>query len=143
PDHPYGRPVAGTPESVGKLTREAVLQHYRGYIRPDNMIVAVVGAITVDEARSEISARFGDWAAPATKVPTVPRASGAAPSQTRTIKRDLTQATVYLGRQAVRQDDPDYYPLAVGSYILGGGSASRLYSRVREQGGLAYSVYSY
>ena len=48
-----------------------------------------------------------------------------------------------LGRQAIRQTDPDYFPLVVASYVLGGGSASRLYTRVREEGGLAYSVYSY
>lgn len=144
PDHPYGHPVAGTQESVGKLTREQVQQHYRRHLRPDNMIVSVVGAITANEARSEIAARFGDWKAPETPAPTAPRASGAAPPESRTITRaDLTQATVYLGRQAIRQDDPDYYPLAVASYILGGGSASRLYSSVREGAGLAYSIYSY
>jgi zinc protease len=48
-----------------------------------------------------------------------------------------------LGRQAVRQSHPDYFPLAVASYVVGGGSASRLYTRVREEGGLAYSVGSY
>jgi zinc protease len=48
-----------------------------------------------------------------------------------------------LGRQAVRQVDPDYFPLAVASYVLGGGSASRLYNRIRNEGGLAYAVYSY
>jgi zinc protease len=63
--------------------------------------------------------------------------------QERKITRDLTQATVLMGRQAIRQTDPDYFPLAVASYVLGGGSASRLYSRVREEGGLAYAVYSY
>ena len=47
-----------------------------------------------------------------------------------------------LGRQAIRQTDPDYFPLAVASYVLGGGSASRLYARVRDEGGLAYAVYS-
>ncbi|HUG38195.1 MAG TPA: insulinase family protein [Candidatus Limnocylindrales bacterium] len=129
---------------MGKLTREQVQQHYQRHLRPDNMIVAVVGAVTVNEARSEIAARFGDWKAPETPLPTVPRASGSAPPEARTVTRaDLTQATVYLGRQAIRQDDPDYYPLAVASYILGGGSASRLYSRVREGAGLAYSIYSY
>src|SRR3989442_8529578 len=48
-----------------------------------------------------------------------------------------------FGRQAIRQTDPDYFALVVASYVLGGGSASRLYTRVREEGGLAYSVYSY
>jgi zinc protease len=50
---------------------------------------------------------------------------------------------VLLGRQAIRQTDPDYFPLAVATYVLGGGSASRLYTRVREQSGLAYSIGSY
>jgi zinc protease len=48
-----------------------------------------------------------------------------------------------FGRQAIGQTDPEYYPLAVASYVLGGGSASRLYTRVREESGLAYSVYSW
>ncbi|MGH8720797.1 MAG: M16 family metallopeptidase, partial [Burkholderiales bacterium] len=65
------------------------------------------------------------------------------PPQTRTIERELTQATIMLGRQAIRQTDPDYFPLAVASHILGGGSSSRLYGRVRDEGGLAYSVYAY
>ena len=60
----------------------------------------------------------------------------------REIVRDLTQTTVLLGRPAIRQVDPDYFPLAVATYVLGGGSASRLYTRVREERGLAYSVYS-
>ncbi|MGH7276565.1 MAG: M16 family metallopeptidase, partial [Candidatus Rokuibacteriota bacterium] len=55
----------------------------------------------------------------------------------------LTQSTLMFGRQAIRQTHPDYFPLVVASYVLGGGSASRLYSRVREEGGLAYAVYSY
>jgi zinc protease len=48
-----------------------------------------------------------------------------------------------LGRPAIRQVDPDYFPLAVAAYVLGGGSASRLYARVRDGGGLAYAVYAY
>jgi zinc protease len=73
----------------------------------------------------------------------VPPAAAAAPAQTETIAKDLTQATILLGRQAVRQVDPDYFPLVVASYVLGGGSASRLYTRVRDEGGLAYAVYAY
>ena len=143
PNHPYGRPVEGTIESVGKLTRDDVVGFYRGHARPDTTIVAVVGDITVDEARREILKRFGGWAKPATAVPTVPPATAGGTPQTETITKQLTQATLMLGRQAIRQTDPDYFPLAVASYVLGGGSASRLYGRVRDEGGLAYAVYSY
>ncbi len=65
------------------------------------------------------------------------------PPREERIERDLTQATILFGRQAIRQVDPDYFPLTVASYILGGGSTGRLYSRVRDEGGLAYSVGSY
>ena len=141
--HPYSRPVEGTVESVGKLTRDDVLRFYREQVRPDTAIVAVVGAITVDEARQAIQRRLGGWKAPAGPAPSVPDVGPAAPPQEVKITRDLTQATLLLGRQAVRQADPDYFPLVVASYILGGGSASRLYGRVRDDGGQAYSVYSY
>jgi len=143
PSHPYGVPVEGTVESVGKLTRDDVVRFHRGYVRPDTTLIAVVGAVTVDEARREIVARFGGWKAPAEPPPTVSSVTPGATPQTQVIEKELTQATILLGRQAIRQTDPDYFPLTVGSYVLGGGSASRLYSRVREEGGLAYAVYSY
>jgi zinc protease len=143
PNHPYGTPVEGTRESVGRLTRDDVVQFHRERVRPDTTIVAVVGAVTVDEARREVTARLGGWPRPATPPAAVPGAPVAAAPQAEAIKRELTQATIMLGRQAIRQTDPDYYPLTVASYILGGGSASRLYARVREEGGLAYSVFAW
>ncbi|HEU4369031.1 MAG TPA: pitrilysin family protein [Methylomirabilota bacterium] len=143
PTHPYGRPVEGTIESVGRLTRGDVVAFYQRHVRPDTAIVAVVGDVTVDEARRQVLARFGGWTRPPGPAPTVPPATGQAPPGSATIAKELTQATIMLGRPAVRQVDPDYFPLAVASYVLGGGSASRLYSRVRDEGGLAYAVYSY
>ena len=141
--HPYATPVEGTRESVGRLTRDDVVRFYGERVRPDTTIIAVVGAVTVEQARREIGARFGAWPRPATPAPGVPFASAGPSGRRETIKRDLTQSTLVFGRQIVNQTDPDYYPLSVASYILGGGSASRLYARVREEGGLAYAVYSY
>lgn len=141
--HPYGRPVQGTRESVSQLTRDDVVRFYGDRVRPDTTIVAVVGAVTVDEARREIVARFGGWPRPATPAAVPPFATSVGAPRTETITRELTQATLMFGRQAVNQRDPDYFPLAVASYILGGGSTSRLYVRVREEGGLAYDVRSH
>jgi zinc protease len=143
PNHPYGVPAEGTVESVGRITRDDVVQFHRERVRPDTTIVAVVGAVTVAEARREIVARFGGWQKPSAPAPTVPQATAGGTPKEERIKKDLTQATLLFGRQAIRQTDPDYFPLAVASYVLGGGSASRLYTRVREEGGLAYAVYSY
>lgn len=141
--HPYGTPVEGTRESVGRLTRDDVVRFYGERARPDTTTIAVVGAVTVDEARREVVARFGDWPRPATPPATVPFASPGPAPRRKAITRQLTQTTLLFGRQAVTQRDPDYFPLTVASYILGGGSTSRLYTRVRDEGGLAYDVRSH
>ncbi len=142
PGHPYGRPAAGTIESVGRLTREQVTAFYQRHYRPDGANIVAVGDVTVAEIRRELLQRLAGWTTPAAPVAPVPRPPLVGPAEERKIARDLTQTTVLLGRPAIRQDDPDYFPLAVASYVLGGGSASRLYTRVREERGLAYAVYS-
>jgi len=143
PSHPYGRPVEGTRESVARLTRDDVVKFYARQARPDATVVAVVGAVTVDEARREITARLGSWARPSDPPPSITPPTVAMTPHEETIKRELTQSTLMFGRRAVRQMEPDYFPLSVASYVLGGGSTSRLYTRVREESGLAYAVYSW
>jgi zinc protease len=143
PGHPYATPAEGTRESVAGLTRDDVVGFYQRWVRPDTAIIAVVGAITVDEARREVLTRFGDWRPPAAPPPSIPMAQPGGGTREDRITRDLTQSTILFGRQGIRQTDPDYFPLAVASYVLGGGSASRLYGRVRDEGGLAYAVYAY
>jgi zinc protease len=142
-NHPYATPVEGTLESVAKLTRDDVLAFYRSHVRPDTTIIAVVGDVSVAEARRAVLARFGGWPRPMATPPAAPPSVTSTPPREETVSKELTQATILLGRQAIRQVDPDYFPLAVASYVLGGGSASRLYTRVRDEGGLAYAVYSY
>jgi zinc protease len=142
PGHPYRRPVAGTVESVKKITRAQIAGFYRENYRPDTAVVAVVGDVTRDEVQRELLARLGSWSPAAPPRPVIPLAPASPPVESRVIHRDLTQATVSLARPGIRQDHPDYFPLVVANYVLGGGSASRLYTRVREERGLAYSVYS-
>ena len=142
PAHPYGRPVQGSIESVGKITREQVTAFYQRHYRPDGANIVVVGDVTVAEIRRELLQRLAGWSVPAGEAAAVPKAPPVTPAENRKIARDLTQTTVLLGRASIRQDDPDYFPLTVATYMLGGGSASRLYTRVREERGLAYSVYA-
>jgi len=143
PGHTYGRPIEGTSESVGRLTRDDVVALYRERVRPDSAVIAVVGAVTVDEARREVLARFGAWPRPTTPAGVVPQATPAAAPGSETVRKDVTQTTILLGRQAIRQTDPDYFALTVATRILGGGQSARLYRRIRDEAGLAYSVYSY
>ncbi len=143
PTHPYGHPVPGTVESVGRLTRDQVVAFYRAHYRPGRAILVVAGDVKADDARQEILRRLASWQAGDGASSRPPQAPAASPIQSRTVKRELTQTTILLGGPAVGHAHPDYYPLVVASYILGGGSASRLYTRVREEQGLAYDVSSH
>ena len=142
PGHPYSRPVPGTVASVKGLTREQVTRFHRDHYRPDGAVIAVVGDVTGDEIRRELTTRLGGRSSPGAVLPVVPAAPTAPPVEARTIHRDLTQATIFLARPGLKPDHPDYFALVVANYVLGGGSASRLYTRVREERGLAYSVWS-
>jgi zinc protease len=142
PGHPYSAPIQGTDESLGRITRDDVAAFYGAAYRPDSMVVAVVGDVTVAEVRAALTARLGGWRPGPAGVTPPGGVTFGTPARTEMVKRDLTQATVYLGQATVTRPHPDYYPLAVGSHILGGGSSSRLYARVREERGLAYSVFA-
>jgi zinc protease len=142
PGHPYGQPIAGTEASVGRLTRDEVAAFYAAAYRPESTVIAVVGDVKTSEIRQALSARLGAWrAAPATPAQPANVALGTPPG-TEMVQRDLTQATVNLGQATVTHGHPDYYPLVVANQILGGSSSSRLYTRVREERGLVYSVYA-
>jgi zinc protease len=140
PGHPYGAPVLGTVASVRALTREQVAAFHRAHYRPDAAIVVVAGEVTREEARRAVLRQLGDWPAPPGPPATVEPATPGPPGRSVQLSRPVTQATVVLGAPAVGHGHPDYFPLVVANYILGGGSVSRLYTRVREEAGLAYSV---
>jgi len=142
PTHPYGRPVEGTEASLGAMTPADVVAFHRAAYRPERTIVAVAGDVRAAEVRAELEARLGGWLA-STRAPDGPGpASLGLPSRTETVQRSLTQATILLGQATVTRAHPDFYPLLVASQVIGGGSSSRLYTRIREERGLAYNVYA-
>jgi zinc protease len=141
-EHPYGRPATGTEASLRAIARDDVVAFHRASYRPERTIIAVAGDITAAAVRTELEVRLGAWsvAIPAPAAP-APAALGL-PSRTEAVHRSLTQATILLGQATVTRGHPDFYPLLLASQILGGGSSSRLYARVREERGLAYNVYA-
>jgi zinc protease len=142
PAHPYGRPVEGTETSLHAITQGDVLAFHRDAYRPERTIIAVAGDITAAEVRTELDTRLGSWAVTA-RAPAAPGpAPVGLPSRTEMVQRALTQATIMPGQATVTRGHPDFYPLLVASQVVGGGSSSRLYTRIREERGLAYSVYA-
>ncbi len=141
-DHPLGRPVIGTVDSIQTLTADAIAGYYHAQYTPDNMVVSVAGNVEHELVVQLVAQAFG-LAAPGEPVPLRPW--GPPPALTGAVVEDrpTEQAHLVLGMHGVARDDPRRYALSVLSNALGGGMSSRLFQEVREKRGLAYSVYSY
>lgn len=143
PKSPYGRPVEGTEDSVKGLQQKSLQGFFASHYRPNRAIIAVVGDVAEQEIAQALNKAMKGWSkgAPATK-PSVPAEIGK--PQLVQVKKDLTQANIVLGHNGVVRGNPDYYAIQVMNYILGGGGfSSRAMDAIRNERGLAYSVYSY
>ncbi|MEK6592052.1 MAG: pitrilysin family protein [Pseudomonadota bacterium] len=143
-DHPYAMRAAGEIETVGRLTRQDLVDFYRRHYVAQRAVVALIGDLSRAEAAAiaeEITAQLPqpDGAAPA-----LPPVAGLAAGSTHTVAHPASQSHIFIGAPGIRRDDPDYYTLFVGNYVLGGGGfVSRITEEVRQKRGLAYSAYSY
>ncbi len=144
-DHPLGRPVIGTTESVSGLSRDAIDAWYRARYTPDRLVVAAAGGLDHDLTVRLVEQAFaGRLDGPAAPQPLRPRTGGPAGlAEVVVDDRPGEQANVLLGSTALHRADPRRWALAVLNGALGGGMSSRLFQSIREQRGLAYSVYSY
>ncbi len=142
--HPLGRPVLGTEESVTGMSREALHRFYRRCYTPERMVLAAAGNVTHSAVLAAVAGTFGHHLTGRAQ-PIAARRGRA----TVTDRRALTlcpdsseQAHLMLGVPAIDRHDDRRYVLGVLNAALGGGMSSRLFQQVREQRGLAYSVYS-
>ncbi|HJU61208.1 MAG TPA: pitrilysin family protein [Candidatus Binatia bacterium] len=143
PQSPYGRPVEGQEASVKALEQKTLKAFYERYYRPNRTIVSIVGDISHQEIARALNEALHSWQEgdPAT-APVPPSEIGS--SETIRVHKDLTQANIVLGHNGVGRENPDYYAIQVMNYILGGGGfSSRTLDSIRNERGLAYSVYSY
>ncbi|MEO1721511.1 MAG: pitrilysin family protein [Pseudomonadota bacterium] len=145
PDHPYGRSVDGTAESVGAITRDDLVAQRARLMSLDRAHVAVVGAVDAERAGrivDTILAGLPETAAADAALPPAPELSP--PPGVEVVNLEIPQSVAIFGHAGIPRDDPDYIPAFVMNYILGGGGfSSRLMTEVREKRGLAYGVYAY
>jgi predicted Zn-dependent peptidase len=148
-DHPLGRPIGGSPESIRDAGRDQVLAHYHRYYRPDELVVTVAGSLDHDRLVDLVIASLRDagWDLDTPEFPVHRRPVDPAiftPGQPHMlVSRPLEQAVVALGMPGIRAGDPDRPALGVLTTVLGGGMSSRLFQEIREKRGLAYSVYAF
>jgi len=148
-DHPFGR--ESTAETVSRITRDDLVAFHKQFFTPNGLILGVSGDFEKPAMLAALRKAFGDWPSRSVTLPAIPPVAvappGAAPSAnsaTRSVnllRREITQTHLRVGHLSLRENDPDYFALALLEDILGGTSfTSRLFRDVRSRQGLAYSV---
>lgn len=141
--HPYSRDPLGSETGLQAITPADLAAHHERYYVGRNAQLAIVGDVSVGKAK-KIAKQVLGGLVPGEKPPQLPAAPEVRKPRREFISFPVSQSHLRLGQPGVTRDDPDYYPLYVGNYILGGGGlVSRLSDEVREKRGLSYSVYSY
>lgn len=141
--HPYASDPPGNEKSLKTITREDLLAFHRRHYVGANAWVVIVGDASKRQAR-KIAERVVGRLPPGKALKPVPPVNTLYSARQKQIAFPATQTHLIMGQPGIRRGDPDYFPLYVGNYILGGGGlVSRLSAEVREKHGLSYSVYSY
>lgn len=139
PDQPLGRPVMGTADIVGRMSRRTLIDYMASQYGSDRMILAAAGNLDHERILRLAEDAFGNVAEAVAGDPAPATYAGG----DRRKVRDFEQAHLALGFDGVGFVDADYYPLSVLSTVLGGGASSRLFQEVREKRGLVYSIYPF
>ncbi len=142
-EHPYGRPVIGSEESVKSFTREGITDFYKKWYTPNNMVLVVVGDFEASEVMPKIEELYGQY--PSRELPECDINDEPAQEGMRTyvIDKPLQEGYFSLAYHVPNAKHEDTPVMDVLSNILGGGDSSRLFQNIKEQKALVNSIYSY
>lgn len=141
-NHPYGKPIYGTENSIKNTTRRNLLLFHRKHFLPNQTIISVVGDIKPDKVHAIIGKIFGKWKTGKVRDTIQEKIKAPGKSITKYIPLDKKQLLVYSGHLGIKRTNPDYYKLLVLDQIFGQGDGftDRLSRRIRDELGLCYSV---
>jgi zinc protease len=141
--HPYSLDQSGEIDTVQSLTVAQLSQFYQTHYTAKSAVIALIGDLTLTQAK-DIAERLSTGLPQGPAVAALPPVPALKTASVKKLPHPALQAHILLGQPGNKRGDPDFFPLYVGNYILGGGGfVSRLTEEVREKRGLAYSVYSY
>lgn len=137
PEHALGRAISGTSESVTALTLEDVQRFYRNWYQPENIIFSIAGNFNEEDVRKQLEQELGDIPSGTTppEYETPPFTSGIHLED-----RDIGQDHLCVAFPGPAIASEDRYAFSLLSNVLGGGSTSRLFEKIREEAGLAYAI---
>jgi predicted Zn-dependent peptidase len=141
PNNPLGCDIIGSEEVIRTISRDAIATYQRAHYRPNNLVVAVAGAVDHDETVATVKSALGDMT-PLEKQRIVPVGDEVASDRAVVHAKATAQAHFMVASRGYSYDDPDEPAARVVAAILGRGMSSRLFTNVRERQGLAYTVYA-
>jgi predicted Zn-dependent peptidase len=136
-----GMSILGTEESLNHLDRDKIKGYYNENYIPENIVISVVGNIKHQEVVSKVEKHFGHLTSPAKKMIHMEKPRFTPVKITKT--KETEQVHLCIGFEGVDNDNESFYPLLTLNNIFGGAMSSRLFQKIREDRGLAYSVFSY
>ena len=138
--HPYAHSVQGTIESVKAIKSSQVREFYKRFFVAKNAVIVIVGAVDSEKAH-KLAEQLTKSLPQGQEAPPVPKATQLTAGENVSINFPSSQTMLRIGQVGIDHTAPDYFPLMIGNYILGGGSlVSRLSHEVREKRGLTYGV---
>ena len=141
--HPYSLDESGEIDTIPALTTGQLQQFYQTHYTAKSAVIAMMGDLSVAQAK-QIAEQLSAGLPRGPAVTAVPAVAALKTASLKRMAHPALQAHILLGQPGIKRGDPDFFPLYVGNYILGGGGfVSRLTEEIREKRGLAYSVYSY
>ncbi len=141
--HPYSRKVEGTLETIEKITRDDMVAFHKRFFHPNNIILGISGDFNKEEIIRKLNTVFAGWKKEDIHFPEVPKVEKRFERAVYYVYKDINQANVLMGHLGIQRKNPDYFPVMIMNFILGGGSfTSRIPGRIRSDEGLAYSAYS-
>ncbi|HKV26542.1 MAG TPA: pitrilysin family protein [Candidatus Acidoferrum sp.] len=140
PEHPLGRPILGTPETVRNFDREQLNIRFRDWFAPDHLVITAAGHLTHEHLLQLVQREFGGLGPARALAPRIAPITQAPIHIER--KRDLEQVHVCIGVPSLPLGHEARFVAAVLNNMLGGGMSSRLFQNIREKEGLAYAVFS-
>ncbi|MBM3541989.1 MAG: insulinase family protein [Alphaproteobacteria bacterium] len=141
PDHAYGRPTTGTPESVARIAVEDLRAFAAQRLGRDTLVIGAVGDIAPEALGPLVDQAFGSLSAASAPF-AIPEVAPATDGGVTVVRMAVPQTEIQFAQAGLKRDHPDFYAATVLNQIVGGAFTSRLYQEVRERRGLVYSVYS-
>jgi zinc protease len=138
--HPYGRPLLGTEQLIGALTRDRLNAYYKKFYVPGDMVLVAVGAVKSADVRDAVVATFGRLSGPPPPRPPSASPPTLAGGRRDDIRRSEQQAYLGLGWRTAATNEADVYAVDLLTYILGDSPSSRLSQRLRDQDRLVFAI---